>query len=483
MRLHLWSALEVEEHLSGDAEVLRSTYVGELVLTPKDLAELHEVAVAPILRRWQPELHQPIDAERALRRMLGEIDSWAELREIASRLEIGAAVVEVSLGDLAAPIGVAAANVPGFSCLAASTLSEAHNALDRGDLDLLRQQLAIRPALRDSNLAVLPRQLRANRHRAVLTVTNTLADVRRARILLDDVDKYLGTRVIAVLADAGCGKTELAAQLTATTHNRPAGILFHGRDLQAGHNLDDLARRMVIQGAQVPTMEALIAAVDAAGRHAHRRIPVVIDGLNEAEDPRDWKGSLASLNETLRQYPYVLVVCTLRTAFTEEALPPDVDQLEIPGFDHDTIEAIRRYFRYYRINPADAELPLDLLSHPLTLRLFCEVTNPKRERVVGIEAMPGSLTALFDRYLEQVAQRIAELAPALVATMARMCGLRSTRSDLPSGKGKPGASTWRSYGAASAMRHDRGMRALSGLLSRTGYCSETRETPLAMRTF
>jgi hypothetical protein len=51
MRLHLWAAAEVEEHLSGDAEVLRSTYFGELVLTPKDLAEMHEVAVAPILRR------------------------------------------------------------------------------------------------------------------------------------------------------------------------------------------------------------------------------------------------------------------------------------------------------------------------------------------------------------------------------------------------------------------------------------------------
>ena len=184
-----------------------------------------------------------------------------------------------------------------------------------------------------------------------------------------------------------------------------------GADLHARHSLDDLAKGVVINGRPVPSFEALVAAVDAAGQRAGRRLPIVIDGLNEAEDPRDWKGQLASLAVTLQSYPYVLVICTLRSAFASEALPDDLDRLEIPDFDNDTIEAIRRYFQYYRIDPADAELPWDLLRHPLTLRMFCEVTNPERKQTVGVEAMPGSLTALFDRYLEQVAERITGLAP------------------------------------------------------------------------
>jgi hypothetical protein len=158
-------------------------------------------------------------------------------------------------------------------------------------------------------------------------------------------------------------------------------------------------------------MEALIAAVDAAGQRSHRRLPVVIDGLNEAEDPRNWKAMLATLGQTLLRYPYVLVVCMLRDAFADDALPPEVFRLHIPDFAEDTGRAIQRYFEYYRINASDAEFPWELLRHPLMLRLFCEVTNPKREHPVGIEAMPGSLTGLFDRYLEQAAKRIAELAP------------------------------------------------------------------------
>ena len=54
----------------------------------------------------------------------------------------------------------------------AATLSDMHTAVDRGDLDLLSQEIANRPTLNDSNLAVLPRLLRANRHPAALTVTN-----------------------------------------------------------------------------------------------------------------------------------------------------------------------------------------------------------------------------------------------------------------------------------------------------------------------
>jgi hypothetical protein len=86
MRLHLWTAAEVEEHLSGDAEMLRSTYFGELVLTPDILSALHRESVAPIQKRWLPDLHQTVDAERAVRRMLAENNTWNDLCETVDQL-------------------------------------------------------------------------------------------------------------------------------------------------------------------------------------------------------------------------------------------------------------------------------------------------------------------------------------------------------------------------------------------------------------
>ncbi len=41
---------------------------------------------------------------------------------------------------------------------------------------------------------------------------------------------------------------------------------------------------------------------------------------------------------------------------------------------------------------------MELFGHPLTLRIYCEVTNRERTRDVIIEAFPGSLTSLFEAY-------------------------------------------------------------------------------------
>jgi hypothetical protein len=435
MRLDLWTGADAENLLSGEAEIFRATYFGELVLTPDTLAALHVEWVARIRRRWLPEVHQPVDAERTLRRMLGEAESWDQLMKVAARLKEASKSISADLGSLTVPLADTTTDFVKTISAFAVALADVHKLLTKGDLDLLRQQLGTRPGSLNQKLAALPRQLRAARNHAALMTTNAVADLRLGQRLLDEVNGFLGTRLIGVLADAGGGKTQLAAQLTSPSVGRPAGVLLYGQDLHAGHGLDELARKVVLPGkaTPVPSMEALVAALDAAGQRYHRRLPLVIDGLNEAETPRDWKGPLAILDETLRHYPYVLVVCTLRTgsrrpseqhewqpipepctrrtAFADEALPDGVQRLEIPDFAGDTMEAIRRYFRYYRISPGDADLPIELLSHPLTLRLFCEVTNPARDREVGIEKMPGSLTALFGRYLDQAALRIAELAP------------------------------------------------------------------------
>ncbi len=84
MKLRLWTSAEVDEHLSGEAEILRSTYFGQLVLTPESLEHLHRERVAPIRERWHPEVHQTIDAERVLRRMLVQTETWNDLQKLAN---------------------------------------------------------------------------------------------------------------------------------------------------------------------------------------------------------------------------------------------------------------------------------------------------------------------------------------------------------------------------------------------------------------
>ena len=411
MNLHLWTAKDVEEHLSGSAIIFRATYFGELILSPDDLSKLHQQAITPVQHRWMPDVHQIVDAERELNFFIGNSASWEALPEIATRLKTIAKSVKNDSNDLPDSLTKPINMIVDIANSLADSLTEIYDTLHAGDFEALHSQLSM-PRAQPENWQGFLRQLRRSRHPSVLGTTNLVADIYAADDEFRALQKYLQTGLIGVVADAGCGKTQLAAQFTqAKDNDTPAGILLHGSSLSANDTLDSLAANsIVLHGKPVSSFEALVAAVDAAGRRANCRLAIVIDGLNESEDPRNWKRLLAPLHRLLADYPYVLVVCTLRPPFKEETLPDNTAWLEMPDFEHHTVEAIRRYFRYYRIDPVDAMLPLYLLRHPLTLRIFCEVTNPKRERVVGLEAMPGSLTTLFERYLLQTASRVAELS-------------------------------------------------------------------------
>ena len=407
IKLHLWTGDEVDNLLSGQGTVFRNTYFGELVLTPDILHERHDQAVASIRARWQPDVHHVGEAERKLRRMLGESESWDVLRTLSSDLRATAQAVGTSppVPPLLAPFVM---NVVATSRQSADTLDRLAEGIRSGDLDLLRDELTAHPRTLPVDVATAPRRLRAGNHRAGLYATNAIAGCHDTMRVLGDVESAFSSRVVAVLAPAGCGKTHLAAQLTTGTTARPHGVLLHGRDLHATHTLDDLARRVSIAAQPVPSMESLLAAVDAAGQRARHRLPVFIDGLNESEDPRAWKPLLASLVTTLAKYPYVLLVCTLRPEFVDEALPDGTRRVEIRDYGDETLDAIREHFRHYKIETADAAIPFELLKHPLTLRLFCEVTTQARQQLAGV---PSSLTALFESYLRQVADQVVQLAP------------------------------------------------------------------------
>ncbi|MCP9838064.1 hypothetical protein KBY84_11245 [Cyanobium sp. N.Huapi 1H5] len=408
MRLHLWTGDEVDNLLAGPAAVLRGTYFGELVLTPDILRERHEQAVAPIRARWQPNVHHVGEIERELRRMLGEVEAWSTLRELATELRASAEAVESSPA-VPAPLKPFVTGVVATSRQSADTLDRVAAVIGVGDLDLLRDELTARPRALPAEVATAPRRLRASNHRAGLYATNAVAGCHDELLLLNEVEAGFSSRLVVLIAPAGCGKTHLSAQLTAGTTARPPGFLLHGRDLHASHTLDDLARRVTIAAQPVPSMEALLAAVDAAGQRAQKRLPIFIDGLNESEDPRTWKPLLAALETTLAKYPYVLLICTLRPEFVSDAVPEATRRVEIKDYGDATLGAILAHFRHWRIDATDAYLP-SFLRHPLTLRLFCEVTNPTRQQVVGLGAMPGSLASLFERYLEQVGVRVVELA-------------------------------------------------------------------------
>ncbi|MEV5177095.1 hypothetical protein AB0L10_39905 [Streptomyces flaveolus] len=414
MKLHLATEVDLGHLLVGEAVVLREAYFGSLILTPERLAEQHERAAAEVGERWVPEVHQTSAAEHRLRRMLAEPDAWDDLGDASGNIARFEAALDDAATTLPSPLAEQTAAIVATGHDVVAVLHEAHQQITSSrPSPLLGATDCTVPQAPGTQHAVL-RRLRALRHPAALPLTNLIAHIRDAVALAQHVTGHLSTQLAVVTGDAGFGKTQLSATLTAPTTARPAGVLLYGKRLSARQTLDDLAGQFTAAGRPLASFEELLAAVNAAAQRAGCRLPIVIDGLNEAESPTLWPPLLRSLQVTLRRYPSVLVVCTVREAFLEDTIPADVnDILKLDGFDEDLDEAIARYFSRYMIEPAGTDLPRELLSHPLTLKIYCSVANRDRRHPVSAAGLPSSLTGIFCEYLASVATRVYELTPSI----------------------------------------------------------------------
>ena len=74
--------------LSGPALDLRNYYFGELALTDEMLLEQHEKSIAPIKGRWFHEVHQRMDSELQVRKVLGEKEAWDTFGNNSIRVRI-----------------------------------------------------------------------------------------------------------------------------------------------------------------------------------------------------------------------------------------------------------------------------------------------------------------------------------------------------------------------------------------------------------
>lgn len=408
MRLHLWTAEEVATHLVGDAAVLRRTYFGDLVISPQQLEQTHKLSLAPVTERWRPEVHLELGTEEKIRRILGEVGHWPEVDEV----EVG---LNKSIDELAALVGVAEPD-----------LQQDIDILMADLRDLAKRTGALRKYFRDGSVEDVlalareewnpqmgatggPRLAQTVRRRGLSWAFALQAAIfwhTKARALSETILEELTCSVVAVVGPAGSGKTHLGVALTSARGRRPCGVFLEAWPMTARGVVGDLVAR--VQGIEAATIEEMLEALEAAGARAGTRIPLVVDGLNESEDPGVWRGELLRLRVLLRRFEYIVVVVTVRPLAVESVLPREITKMKLEGFGPLTREAVDKYFEHYKINAGSARLPIARMQNPLFMRIFCEATNPNRREEVGPGHIPSTLVAVFIRYRTALVDRICQ---------------------------------------------------------------------------
>jgi hypothetical protein len=421
IRLHLWTQAEIDGLLSGEALGLRKTYFGEHAFSPSQLQALRLESIEPVAGRWDPALAVQNDAERRLRRHLGEPGAWQRLERLAEALGASAAYLGLAVGDLT-PDSTLATNAQDLLAEAIAIGAAADAAttqLAEGDVIRARQsleQIASMPDRPVERRRLLAR-LRSARSEAALAAQQVWADRREASFLTTAANEQLGTNLVAILAGAGEGKSFLAAEVSAPAGRRPAGFFLQARPLKNRGNLDELAA--AIPSAGFAGWTDLLETAEAAGARSGTRVPIILDGLNESQNPHDWRDLLATTSKQLERFDHVMVIVTLRPSVAELALPKDVPTIELDAFAGSFQDAVSIYFAHYLINAPGMSIPRWLLTSPLVLRLFCEAANHDRLQPVEAADLPLSLSAVFGSYRKEAIDRAARDSERLSADLDR----------------------------------------------------------------
>ena len=376
---------DIANHLKQmpEGDLLYEAYFGECALSAEELDSSLDRSIAPVRHRYNPEVYTITPSERMLRPHLLEHMDWSLERPLDEKCWVG--------GDDVVLWRMERAIEWLHDKIARSGKSEL--VAGNGFWGRRRSEIAL---LRSSRMKLL-------------------AELRRP--------------LVEIMADAGCGKTCLGISLARRVPDvRPAGAFFLARNL-GSDGIDGLARTFLFRTRPAKTMQEVLTVLDVAGRNLRVKMPLVIDGLNECEQPSRWKDILARLCDDVRKrYPHVLIIVTYRSG-QPAGLRLGPDDARIPGSVRnvyhdlcipeqakewgsfvwelgrwDGVSMWHRYRSYYKIECED-RLP-HVLHHPLAMYLYCESVNKAREHVVRVDGLPKDLSTVFDAFCMEVSKNV-----------------------------------------------------------------------------
>lgn len=208
-----------------------------------------------------------------------------------------------------------------------------------------------------------------------------------------------------ILGNAGFGKTHIVSNICheRLNYSLPA-LLVLGSRFTSDRSLEEQLRG-ILDIPPIYSWHDFLQALDAAAEAYCTRIPLAIDGLNEAtcngNFSRVWQG-LPGLIQEIGQLKNVVLITTCRSTY-QDAIWSDnkpSNRKFINGFNIEDVEkAVEKYFSFYKIKGDLTATPLEQFQHPIYLHIFCKSKNPERLEEKHIYVGEQTLFEVFEDYL------------------------------------------------------------------------------------
>jgi hypothetical protein len=216
---------------------------------------------------------------------------------------------------------------------------------------------------------------------------------------------------IHIFGSAGYGKTNLACAICKKhlAEGMPA-LLILGSSINSGFS----PQEQIIASLDLKTIYSfkdLLFALNSLGEHKCRKIPIIIDGLNESTPTaKIWREHLPDIIQDMRSFQNLLLITTLRDAYVNQVFEKkrleDVENhYKIIGFDTNNIKyVIRKYFSKYNIS-AQNGFNENIFENPLLLKIFCEANRNISNAII---TQFGLYKAIED-YINKLIDKVSDL--------------------------------------------------------------------------
>lgn len=212
---------------------------------------------------------------------------------------------------------------------------------------------------------------------------------------------------------SGIGKTHLLCDLVRLRKDlNKFSFIALGQEF---NGKDNLWKQIIKINAdnRIKTKNKLLEKYDSLANKTNSRFIIIIDALNEAEDPRLWKNNLDSLLSEIKKYPNIALIVSIRNGFEKEVFTnktkKQFHQIEHIGFQYREWEAIKIFFRQFNLPLPEIPLINPEFSIPLFLLLFCKSRQKRiqRNEKIVFRGHAGS-TSIFEDFIREVAENIGK---------------------------------------------------------------------------
>ncbi|QJD97689.1 hypothetical protein HH214_18330 [Mucilaginibacter robiniae] len=212
------------------------------------------------------------------------------------------------------------------------------------------------------------------------------------------------------LGNGGDGKTNFAVALVKEYLSTKIPAIYIPAIEFTGANplTDQILTTLDIKSGY--TFGDFLDCLNELGKIHNKRIPVVIDGLNEAINAQGFLNDRLPLDLPQIEVDFLhrknlVLLTTCRTSYKEaiwgEVTHNDKRFHSLYGFTNqeDKKKLVRNYFSQYKIQADLSFLSLERFTKPLYLKLFCESINSERKEVKQVTLGFDSIYSIFENFV------------------------------------------------------------------------------------